>query len=63
MDCTLQGLWLYLVLWGITSISGGTYRLSLQSNLNPHVNFEVLTAPSLKMTVFWNVALCSLVEV
>jgi hypothetical protein len=32
-------------------------------NLNFHVGFELLTAVSTKMAVFWVVAPCSLVEV
>jgi hypothetical protein len=35
----------------------------LRKNKPPFVGFEVLTAVSMKMAVFWVVAPCSLVEV
>jgi hypothetical protein len=38
-----------------------TYKTSL--TINDTVRFEVLTATNMRMTVFWDVAQCCLVEV
>jgi hypothetical protein len=43
------------------SISGACGQLIC--NFNVYVGFEVLTAASMKMAVFWVVASCSVVEV
>jgi hypothetical protein len=40
-----------------------TWSTTLTSEEHPHVGFEVLTAVSMKIAVFWVVAPCSLVEV
>jgi hypothetical protein len=48
-------------LWSEISIDWDTQRSSI-SWLERVVSFQVLTATSMKMTVFWDVASCSLIE-
>jgi hypothetical protein len=52
------------VRFGSKLISSMDVRLVHRHELSvPLVRFQVLTAVSMKMTVFWDVAPCSLVEV
>jgi hypothetical protein len=39
------------------------YKNKSQENKVAKMRFQLLTAASMKMTVFWDVALCSLVEI